>query len=153
MQNYSEKVSADDRYRRNVGKRRHRVDDRRPAMGPMVTHRAMRCDKVALRFLQTGTVVRAQVTFSEGVGQKMRPVIVVAVRGGVVEAIPCTSSPRTTSAGDVVLVDLADAGLSRRTMARTARHVYLTRAEVVEVLGHLSAADLATVLLTDREVA
>ena len=136
----------------DVGLRRHRKKTD-PDAGVLCTHEVMKVTKVAHRFLQPGTVVRADIPFADGTGRKVRPSVVVSASRLAVELIPCTSSPRATKGSDVAINDLPAAGLHKPTRARTGRTVSVDRVAVVQVLGRLSSADLVAVLTFDHEVA
>jgi len=138
---------ANERLLRNTGLRRHRN-----ALAPEVRdvercHDIMRIMSVARRFLKPGVVVRAAIPFWEGGDQKVRPAIVVAVRGDDMVVIPLTSSPRATHAGDVAVHDLDSAGLCKPTRARTGRAVRIGASTAIEVLGRLGAADFHRIVL------
>ena len=138
---------ANDRLLRNTGVRRHRNAQAPEARNVERCHDIMRITSVARRFLKPGVVVRAAIPFWEGGDQKVRPAIVVAVRGNDVVVIPLTSSPRATYAGDIAVHDLESAGLHKPTRARTDRVVQIDAAKAIEVLGRLSAGDFHRIVL------
>jgi hypothetical protein len=138
---------ANDRLLRNAGVRRHRYAPAPEVRDVERCHDIMRITSVARRFLKPGVVVRAAIPFQEGGDQKVRPAVVVAVRGHDLVVIPLTSSPRATHAGDVAVHDLDSAGLCKPTRARTDRAVKIGASTAVEVLGRLGAADFHRIVL------
>lgn len=138
---------ASERLLRNTGVRRHRYAQAPAARDVERCHDIMRITSVARRFLKPGVVVRAAIPFWEGGDQKVRPAIVVAVRGDDLVLIPLTSSPRATYAGDVAVHDLESAGLCKPTRARTDRVVTIGASTAIEVLGRLSDVDFHRIVL------
>lgn len=136
-----------DRQRTDVGKRRHRLAAVRP-IGTMQAHPIMAAHRVALRFLQVGTVVLCDFPFAEVNESKYRPGIVVSRTSRDVVVLPITSSPRATRSGDLALIDLAAAGLEKESTVRLANRRTLDRNNIVEVLGHLGEIDLFRVFPT-----
>lgn len=110
-------------------------------------HRAIHVRRVARTGLVPGAVMTARVPFKEGTGEyKVRPVVVVEVRGAFVLARPCTSADSRTRYADTVEIDdLAVAGLVKATGVRGRIHT-IELCDVVEALGFLSDADAERVL-------
>jgi hypothetical protein len=129
----------------HMGIRRHRVLVQSSPKSERC-HSAMRASFVPRRHLDPGVVVLADVGFAEGLGRKCRPVVITAVHGRTVSAIPCTSSLSANRTTDVVIEDLASAGLGRATRARTDREIRLDFSSLFTMLGRLSTADAARLL-------
>ena len=84
-----------------------------------------------------GSVFSAQVNYREGVGAKVRPVIVIDASSSEVLVVPCT----TKRTADVLrLVDPVAAGLQRETWLRP-RPVKLVRNAFIERLGRVTVED------------
>src|SRR5262249_46329089 len=81
-----------------------------------------------------GSVFSAQVNYREGIGAKVRPVVVIHASSFEVLVIPCTTK-RTIDA--VRLIDLSAAGLRRKTWLRP-RPVKLVRTAFIEQLGRVT---------------
>jgi hypothetical protein len=128
---------------RDCGSRRHRRDANKP--GGERAHQIMRADLLCLGALTPGTVVRARISFTDCDDYKVRPVIVLRRRGREVTVVPCTSSPRATTAADIPIDQLACAGLTTPTTARTGRTLVIDRVECIEILGSLGAEDSARI--------
>ncbi|WP_141893897.1 hypothetical protein [Microbacterium kyungheense] len=131
---------------RDCGFRRHRRNATKP--GGERVHQIMRADLLSLGVLTKGTVVRARIAFADCDDYKVRPAIVVGRRGRVVTVVPCSSSPRATTSGDIPIAQLDCAGLTTGTTARTGRTLLIDRVDCIEVLGYLGAEDAARIFST-----
>lgn len=101
---------------------------------------------IARNQLTPGTVVYAHVPFESGEphAYKTRPCVVASTDQHVVRLLPISSADgRLNTRHRRDLADWMMAGLSRPSSVLT-RYVVLDRAEIVDVIGHLSAADLET---------
>ena len=93
-----------------------------------------------------GSVFSAQVNYGEGVGAKVRPVVVIDASSSEVLVVPCT----TKRAGDALrLIDPFAAGLRRETWLRP-RPVKLVRNAFIERLGHVTVEDFNRALSAVR---
>lgn len=93
-----------------------------------------------------GSVFSAQVNYREGIGAKVRPVVVIHASSFEVLVIPCTTK-RTIDA--VRLIDLSAAGLRRKTWLRP-RPVKLVRTAFIEQLGRVTVEDFNRALSAVR---
>jgi hypothetical protein len=84
-----------------------------------------------------GSVFSAQVKYREGIGAKVRPVVVIYASAFDVLVVPCTTK-RTTDA--LRLIDPSAAGLRRATWLRP-RPVKLVRNAFIERLGRVTVED------------
>lgn len=110
-------------------------------------HPVVHVTTVARRHIVAGAVLLARVPFTEDPSRsKERPVIVHRLEGDVVVVQPCTSSPDgRLGPGRVEILDLYEAGLTRATSALP-RILRLDRTDLIQVEGHLSAADSRRIL-------
>ena len=93
-----------------------------------------------------GSVFSAQVNYGEGVGAKVRQVVVIDASSSEVLVVPCT----TKRAGDALrLIDPFAAGLRRETWLRP-RPVKLVRNAFIERLGCLTVQDFQRALSAVR---
>ena len=93
-----------------------------------------------------GSVFNAQVNYREGIGAKVRPVVVIDASSFEVLVVPCTSK-RTVDA--LRLIDPFAAGLRRETWLR--RHpVRLVRNAFIERLGRVTVEDFNRTLSAVR---
>jgi len=91
-------------------------------------------------------VFSAQVNYGEGVGAKVRQVVVIDASSSEVLVVPCT----TKRAGDALrLIDPFAAGLRRETWLRP-RPVKLVRNAFIERLGHVTVEDFNRALSAVR---
>jgi hypothetical protein len=93
-----------------------------------------------------GSVFNAQVNYREGIGAKVRPVVVIHATSFDVLVVPCTTK-RTTDA--LCLIDPSAAGLRRETWLRP-RPVKLVRNAFIERLGCLTVQDFQRALSAVR---
>lgn len=99
-----------------------------------------------------GSVFSAQVNYREGIGAKVRPVVVIHASSVEVLVIPCTTKPTTDG---LRLVDPSAAGLRRETWLRPCP-VKLLRNAFIERLGRVTVEDfnraLSAVRLNDLRI-
>ncbi len=132
-----------ERKMRNEGLRRFRRRDAAPAID--TKHAVMDIYLVPEAILVRGAVVMARVAFTEGNDYKARPVVITAVSAGSVEVRPCTSSQLgLRRAGNLLLTDLATAGLSRATAVRPDA-ITIPLTDIVGAYGRLSGQDMSRV--------
>ena len=93
-----------------------------------------------------GSVFTAQVNYREGIGAKVRPVVVIDASASEVLVVPCT----TKRTGDAFrLVDPFAAGLPRETWLRP-HAVKLVRHAFIERLGRVTSEDFNRALSAVR---
>jgi len=93
-----------------------------------------------------GSVFNAQVNYGEGIGAKVRPVVVIDASSFEVLVVPCTTK-RTADA--LRLVDPFGAGLRRETWLRP-HPVKLVRNAFIEPLGRVTVEDFNRALSAVR---
>ena len=93
-----------------------------------------------------GSVFRAQVNYREGIGTKVRPVVVIDASASEVLVVPCTTK-RTADA--FRLVDPFAAGLRRETWLRP-HAIKLVRHAFIERLGRVTSEDFNRALSAVR---
>src|SRR5262249_6726738 len=98
-------------------------------------HRA--CRIPSRQAVAPGSVLRAQVNYEEGIGCKVRPVVVVDGRGSEVLVVPFTTKP---GADSLRISDPSAAGLKKETWCRR-RPIWLARSAFIERLGRLTRGD------------
>jgi PemK-like, MazF-like toxin of type II toxin-antitoxin system len=94
----------------------------------------------------SGSVFSAQVNYREGIGAKVRPVVVIHASSFDVLVVPCTTK-RTSDA--LRLIDPSAAGLRRETWLRP-RPVKLVRNAFIERLGRVTVEDFNRALSAVR---
>jgi hypothetical protein len=104
------------------------------------------CRIPSLSAFAPGSVFSAQVNYGEGIGGKVRPVVVIDASSFEVLVVPCTTK-RTADA--LRLIDPFAAGLRRETWLR--RHpVKLVRNAFIERLGCVTVEDFNRALSAVR---
>ena len=124
-----------------------RPTDRRSKSRPSVGTSSRDLRPIALRRLEHGVIVHARIRFSDGTGEKCRPVVVIARRGESVVVAPITGTDWRRR-GAIEILDWVESGLSKPSFVENRTVLLDRRFDIVGCAGRLSSRDVER--LNDR---
>ncbi len=121
---------------RQTDKRVKKINDHRTLRKAERRAKSMRVSKPKIGVLEVGMVVRLEIQYSDGVGSKVRPALVLGVDGDQVQVRAFTSSVQSAGPAGVT-VEPSDAnGLTRRCYIRS-NSITVSANSILEILGRL----------------